>query len=60
MKLEGKRNTSDMMTKPVEREIIMRHMQSLNLQFRGGRHECTPAYTGKEDGTYTAHEGEEE
>ena len=59
-KLDGKRNTSDMMTKAVEREIIMRHMQSLGLLFRGGRHEMTPAYTGKEDGTYTTHEGEKD
>ena len=50
VKLDGKRNTSDMMTKPVEREVIMRHMQSLGLHFRSGRHEATPAYTGREDG----------
>ena len=59
-KLDGKRNTSDMMTKAVEREIIMRHMQSLGLSFKGGRHEMTPAYDGKEDGTYTTHEGEKD
>ena len=50
MKLDGKRNTSDMMTKAVEKEVIMRHMQSLGLQWRSGRHEATPAYTGHEDG----------
>ena len=49
-KLDGKRNTSDMMTKAVEKEVIMRHMQSLGLQFRSGRHEATPAFTGGEDG----------
>ena len=51
VKLDGKRNTSDMMTKAVEKEVIMRHMQSLGLQWRSGRHEATPAYTGGEDGT---------
>ena len=50
-KLAGKLNTSDIMTKAVEREVIQRHMQSLGLVFRTGRHEATPAYTGKEDGT---------
>ena len=49
-KLAGKVNTSDMMTKPVEQEVIRRHMQSLGLIFKEGRHEATPAYTGKEDG----------
>ena len=52
-KLDGKRNTSDMMTKPVEAEVIDRHMQALGLQFRSGRNSMTPAYTGKEDGTPT-------
>ena len=49
-KLAGKVNTSDMMTKPVEREIISRHMQSLGLRFMEGRHPATPAYNGKDDG----------
>ena len=52
-KLDGKRNTSDMMTKPVEADIIDRHMQALGLQFRSGRNPMTPAYNGKEDGTPT-------
>ena len=51
MKLPGKINTSDMMTKPVEGEVIRRHMSALGLEFREGRHEATPGYTGKEDGT---------
>ena len=51
MKLDGKDNTSDMLTKPVEREVISKHMQSLGLYFQEGRHEATPAYTGREDGT---------
>ena len=50
VKLDGKRNTSDMMTKAVEKEVIMRHMQSLGLHWRSGRHEATPAFTGGEDG----------
>ena len=45
VKLDGKRNTSDMMTKAVEKEVIMRHMQSLGLQWRSGRHEATPTFT---------------
>ena len=49
-KLPGERNTADMMTKAVEKELIDRHMQALSLWYRGGRHEETPAYTGKEDG----------
>ena len=51
MKLDGKTNTSDMLTKPVDREVILKHMQSLGLCFKEGRHEATPAYTGREDGT---------
>ena len=51
VKLDGKKNTCDMMTKAVEKEVIMRHMQSLGLQWRSGRHEATPVYTGGEDGT---------
>ena len=50
-KLEGKLNTSDILTKPVDRETLMRHMQSLGLHFRQGRNPCTPAYNGKEDGS---------
>ena len=50
-KLEGKLNTSDILTKPVDRETIMRHMQSLGLHFRSGRNPCTPAYNGKDDGS---------
>ena len=50
VKLDGKRNTSDMMTKAVEREVIMRHMQALGLQVKGGMHEAAPEYVGGEDG----------
>ena len=58
VKLDGKRNTSDMMTKAVEKEVIVRHMQALGLQVRSGRHEATPAYTGGE--TELPGEGAEE
>ena len=50
-KLPGKDNTSDILTKPIESETIMRHMATLNMEFRSGRHRLAPAYTGKEDGT---------
>ena len=49
-KLPGEKNTADMMTKAVEKEIIDRHMQALGLEYRDGRHEETPEYTGQEDG----------
>ena len=49
-KLPGARNTADMMTKAVEKEIIDRHMQALGLQYRDGRHEEPPQYTGHDDG----------
>ena len=48
-KLDGTRNTSDMLTKVVEREVIQRHMQSLGLQYAKGRHKETPTYTGRHD-----------
>ena len=36
-----------MLTKAVEREVIMRHLQSLGMVFRKGRHTETPDYNGK-------------
>ena len=51
-KLPGHSNTSDILTKPVEAEVIARHMCAMNLEFRDGRHRLAPAYTGKEDGTH--------
>ena len=48
-KLDGTRNTSDMLTKVVEKEVIQRHMQTLGLQFAPGRHPSTPAYSGRHD-----------
>ena len=50
MKLEGGKNTSDMLTKAVEREVIMRHLQSLGMHFREGRNRHTPEFNGKADG----------
>ena len=49
IKLDGKANTSDMLTKPVERDIIDKHMKTLGLEFRAGRNSNTPAYTGRVD-----------
>ena len=48
-KLEGTRNTSDMLTKVVERDVIQRYMQQLGLQYARGRHSSTPTYTGRHD-----------
>ena len=49
IKLDGKANTSDMLTKAVEREVIDKHMKTLGLEFRAGRNSLTPAYTGRVD-----------
>ena len=49
-KLPGEKNTADMMTKAVEKELIDRHMWAMSQWYRDGRHEETPAYTGKDDG----------
>ena len=49
-KLDGKSNTSDMLTKAVDRDTIDKHMCSLGLEFRAGRNAITPAYTGRDDG----------
>ena len=50
VKLPSTKNTSDILTKPVEAEILERHMRSLGLEFRSGRNALTPAFNGKEDG----------
>ena len=50
-KLDGANNTSDILTKPVEGEVLTRHMKSLGLEFAEGRHKDTPEYNGHEDGT---------
>ena len=43
-KLHGKANTSDMLTKAVERDIILKHMATLGMEFRSGRNASTPTY----------------
>ena len=50
-KLDGVNNTSDILTKAVEGEVLTRHMESLGLEFAEGRHKDTPEYNGQEDGT---------
>ena len=50
-KLPGSENTSDMMTKAVEAEVLERHMKELGFEYREGRHWSTPVYDGLEDGT---------
>ena len=49
-KLEGSKNVSDILTKPVETEVLDRHMASMGFEFRSGRNEHTPAYNGDEGG----------
>ena len=50
-KLRGTKNTSDMLTKPIEGEVIQRHMGELRLEFREGRQHITPTFERHEDGT---------
>ena len=50
MKLDGFKNTSDIPTKPVEAEVMGRHMQGLGLEFRSGRNKLTPDFSGQEKG----------
>ena len=45
-KLAGYNNTSDIMTKLVEADVLNRHMDQMGFEFREGRHNSTPAYTG--------------
>ena len=51
--LEGSKNTSDILTKPVEAEVLERHMHSLGFEFRSGRNPLTPAFSGMEEGIMT-------
>ena len=57
-KLAGYHNTSDIMTKPVEADVLQRHMASIGFEFRSGRHEITPEYTGLEDSDLMQDESE--
>ena len=50
VKLEGSKNTSDILTKPVDAETLERHMERLGLEFREGRNELTPDFNGDEKG----------
>ena len=50
VKLDGSKNTSDILTKPVDPEVLSRHMQGLGLEFREGRHALTPDFSGEEKG----------
>ena len=50
IKVEGAKNTSDMLTKAVDRETQDRRLQNLGMGFRDGKHKCTPTYTGRDDG----------
>ena len=47
-KVDGKANTSDMLTKAVDADTINRHMATLGLEFREGRNSLTPTYNKKE------------
>ena len=49
-KLEGSRNVSDILTKPVETEVLDRHMANMGFEFRSGRNELTPDFNGDEGG----------
>ena len=49
-KLEGSKNCSDILTKPVEKEVLDRHMEQMGLTFEHGRHHMTPLYNGHDDG----------
>ena len=53
-KLEGKKNTSDMLTKAVDSDTLMRHMQALGMWFREGRNPATPAFNGCDESTQDA------
>ena len=55
-KLPGKDNTSDIMTKAVESDVLERHMQALGFEYREGRNASTPDYNGLDDGTPTTEE----
>ena len=49
-KLEGSKNVSDILTKPVETEVLDRHMAAMGFEFRSGRNELTPDFDGDERG----------
>ena len=49
-KLDGTKNVSDILTKPVETEVLDRHMANMGFEFREGRNGLTPEYNGDEEG----------
>merc|ERR1711997_781228 len=49
-KLPGADNTSDIMTKAVEADVLEKHIKALGFEYREGRHELTPEYDGVHDG----------
>ena len=57
-KLEGCKNVSDILTKPVEAEVLDRHMGNMGFEFRSGRNEHTPAFSGEEAGLMDGNEGQ--
>ena len=57
-KLPGTENTSDIMTKAVESDVLAKHMKALGFEYREGRHELTPDYDGLDDGTPTGEKEE--
>ena len=57
-KLEGCKNVSDILTKLVEAEVLDRHMDNMGFEFRRGRNEHTPAFSGEEKGLMDGNEGQ--
>ena len=57
-KLPGTENTSDIMTKAVESDVLAKHVKALGFEYREGRHELTPDYDGLDDGTPTGEKEE--
>ena len=45
-KLPGSQNTSDILTKPVENETLMRHMKAMGFIVLDGRHPLCPEFDG--------------
>ena len=50
-KLPGSQNVSDILTKPVDGEVLNKHIQSMGFERKPGRHEMTPKFDGTEDGS---------
>ena len=50
LRLDGTRNTSDIFTKDVEKEVVERHMKTLGFKAKAGRHYLTPAFNDEVGG----------